>query len=41
MERGVALIILCKIDCWEQKVNWSPRASQEFVKQSRHGVMKA
>lgn len=41
MERKVALIILCKINCQEQKVNQSPRTSQEFVKQSRHEVMKA
>lgn len=41
MERKVALIILCKIDCQEQKVNRSPRTSQELVRQSRHGAMKA
>lgn len=41
METKIALIIMCKIDCQEQKVNWSPRTSQEFVKHSRHGEMKA
>lgn len=40
MERKIALIILYKIDCWEQEVNWSPRTSQELVKQSRHKFKK-
>ena len=41
MERKVPLIILCKIDCQEQKANWNLRTSQELVKHSRRGEMKA